>query len=437
MGTMTAQKETEERFHVQVVAAERPVDVVLRVGLSGVVIEDKSAPNQQHAIALEEISKWSLRNGRLMLYTRSPSRAEDDVIVLLGSAYTLRAILDTLTSCCMQLAEILEHDEEESSRRERQQPAYVHPSSSSILFWHEPDFSGFMMSQGEVIKTWRKRWFVLKDGYLFRFSNPESVGAEATPRGVLDLSSVSSVSADGSREHGIRVVTDSGVVSFLAESETSQVEWISALEEGMASVLRKVAGVDRERERGAASCIEKLQNGYSRMQQVQHAHGRHQHPQQDQGRGNDPASRSMVDRFRQPASLVEKKERAYGIENRSGAARSSGYGGGSHVAQQALPEMIQIANVNYESVAGARQVETVAGSVSMSTNHMYGQQTTPPEAPSLVNLMDEPCAPALRSPPQEMERGGVWQTFRTEDGKPYYYNTISGETTWNLPYTGQ
>jgi hypothetical protein len=46
-----------------------------------------------------------------------------------------------------------------------------------------------MLSQGEVIKTWRKRWFVLKDGFLFRFLD-DKVTPASKPRGIVDLSRV-------------------------------------------------------------------------------------------------------------------------------------------------------------------------------------------------------------------------------------------------------
>ena len=97
-----------EEFHVQVLSADpRPVDVLLGVNLDGLVLTDKSQANQPHRIELQEINKWSLRDGRLLLYTR-PSSASggDDVVVLLGSTYTLRSVLDALTSCCMQLAPV-------------------------------------------------------------------------------------------------------------------------------------------------------------------------------------------------------------------------------------------------------------------------------------------------------------------------------------------
>ena len=41
------------------------------------------------------------------------------------------------------------------------------------------------------MKAWRRRWFVLKSGYLFRFMNSSSVSETNKPRGVVDLSKVS------------------------------------------------------------------------------------------------------------------------------------------------------------------------------------------------------------------------------------------------------
>ena len=411
-----------EEFPVQVLSADpRPVDVLLGVNLDGLVLTDKSQANQPHRIELQEINKWSLRDGRLLLYTR-PSSASggDDVVVLLGSTYTLRSVLDALTSCCMQLAEILEHDEEETNRRDAKSSTYVHPPSSSIVFWHEPDFSGWMQSQGEVIKTWRKRWFVLKDGYLFRFSGPENVGPEATPRGVLDLSTVSSVNADGTREFGIRVVTSSGTVNFLAENTDGQVQWISALEEGVSSVLRKVAGVDGERMEGSASTMKKLEEGYSRMQQQRHQLQQQQQQQHQQ-------SSSMVNRFRQPASMLERKQQAYGLGGGGfGARPAGGEQPGAAFAAGApygdLPEVIQIANTNY-NVAGARPVQAPSAAVQPPAHAS--------QAPDLVNLLDEPSAPALHPPSHEADT--IWQTYQADDGRPYYYNTLTGETTWSKP----
>ena len=50
------------------------------------------------------------------------------------------------------------------------------PSADSVEYWRSPEKAGWMQCQGEITKTWRKRWFVLKQGYLFRFLNADVSG---------------------------------------------------------------------------------------------------------------------------------------------------------------------------------------------------------------------------------------------------------------------
>jgi hypothetical protein len=50
------------------------------------------------------------------------------------------------------------------------------PSVDSVEYWRSPDKAGWLQSQSEVMKMWRKRWFVLKQGYLFRFLSPDVSG---------------------------------------------------------------------------------------------------------------------------------------------------------------------------------------------------------------------------------------------------------------------
>ena len=98
-----------------------------------------------------------------------------------------------------------------------------------------------MHSQGEVVKTWRRRWFILKQGFLFRFSNPD-VSASTKPRGVVDLSKVTDVSEareQTGKLNSLKLSTESGYVAYVCDSETELVEWISALEGAVSAIVRK------------------------------------------------------------------------------------------------------------------------------------------------------------------------------------------------------
>ena len=64
------------------------------------------------------------------------------------------------------------------------------PSAEDVEFWVAPEKAGWLQSQGDHIKTWRRRWFVLKQGFLFRFAS-QDVTSASKPRGLVDLSKAS------------------------------------------------------------------------------------------------------------------------------------------------------------------------------------------------------------------------------------------------------
>ncbi|WPT18171.1 Pleckstrin-like proteiny domain-containing protein 1 [Picochlorum sp. SENEW3] len=412
-----------ETFSVQVAPENgQPYTVMLEIGMEGVDIRNSEGSMSLMKIPLETISRWSMRGSRLLLFTKN-SRGEEHIVTLVGSQYTIRSVLDTLTSCCMQMAEILENEEEQSRRRE---PVKVElPSSDQVVFWSEPEKSGWMHSQGEHIKTWRKRWFILKDGYLFRFSSPD-VDSKSVPRGVVDLSQVSHV-GDGhegtGKENSICLSGVGGDTYFFVDSETAQVEWISALDNAVSRIVKKIAGVE---ETPVNHCLtDQLEERYSRA-----------------------AERN-----------TKKITRAY--RGDEGMVNIMNYS-----QQRQEPEMIQI---DYGSIAGGRQAPQAAPPSSSSsrpsgpgydTAHVH-QSTSAPSPPVVYGnggtqyqapMPQQPTPPHqyhtnttnayqqqytashdlmdfATAPPQSPEIP-QWEVHYTEDGRPYYYNRTTGETTW-------
>ncbi len=83
---------------------------------------------------------------------------------------------------------------------------------------------------------------MLKNGYMFRFATPD-VSPSTKPRGLVDLSKVSDVTpakdATG-RNNSLMLSTPMGRVLYVADSETEQVEWLSAIEGTVQKLVRQV-----------------------------------------------------------------------------------------------------------------------------------------------------------------------------------------------------
>ncbi|KAK9280330.1 hypothetical protein L1049_014018 [Liquidambar formosana] len=65
-------------------------------------------------------------------------------------------------------------------------------------FWSNPERTGWLTKQGEYIKTWRRRWFVLKQGKLFWFKD-STVNRTSKPRGFIPVGTC--LTCQGRRGH--------------------------------------------------------------------------------------------------------------------------------------------------------------------------------------------------------------------------------------------
>merc|ERR1712100_941280 len=115
---------------------------------------------------------------------------------------------------------------------------------AGVEFWHSPERCGWLMKQGEYIKTWRRRWFILKQGKIFWFKT-EEVGPSSIPRGVVDISRCLSIKGAEdviNRAHAFELSTHSETMFFIADSDKEKEEWISSV--GRAIVRQSKSVVD-------------------------------------------------------------------------------------------------------------------------------------------------------------------------------------------------
>ncbi|KAJ7547205.1 hypothetical protein O6H91_08G074400 [Diphasiastrum complanatum] len=100
-----------------------------------------------------------------------------------------------------------------------------------VEFWNSPERVGWLMKQGEYIKTWRRRWFVLKEGKLFWFKE-SNLTKFSKPRGVIPVSSCLTVKGAEdvlNRPFAFELSTNKETMYFIADSDKEKEDWINSV----------------------------------------------------------------------------------------------------------------------------------------------------------------------------------------------------------------
>mmetsp|Transcript_11582 Transcript_11582/g.42353 ORF Transcript_11582/g.42353 Transcript_11582/m.42353 type:complete len:135 (-) Transcript_11582:1275-1679(-) len=118
--------------------------------------------------------------------------------------------------------------------------------ADGVEFWHSQERTGWLMKQGAVIKTWRRRFFVLKQGKIFWFKD-DNISSVSKPRGVIDISQCLSVKGAEdviNRPHSFEISTQAESNYYIADTDKEKEDWINAI--GRAIVRHSRSMADRE-----------------------------------------------------------------------------------------------------------------------------------------------------------------------------------------------
>lgn len=118
--------------------------------------------------------------------------------------------------------------------------------SPRIEFWVAPERAGWLMKQGAHIKTWRRRWFVLKAGKIFWFKS-EQLDPSCEPRGAIDVSKCLSVKGAEdaiNKPFAFEVSSNFETMYFIADTDKEKEDWINAI--GRAIVRHSASLQDEE-----------------------------------------------------------------------------------------------------------------------------------------------------------------------------------------------
>ncbi|KAK6935738.1 Pleckstrin homology domain [Dillenia turbinata] len=115
-----------------------------------------------------------------------------------------------------------------------------------IEFWSNPERTGWLTKQGEYIKTWRRRWFVLKQGKLFWFKD-SYISRVSKPRGVIPVSKCLTVKGAEdvlNKQYAFELSTSQDTMYFIADSEKEKEEWINAIGRSIVQHSRSVTDTE-------------------------------------------------------------------------------------------------------------------------------------------------------------------------------------------------
>ncbi|CAM0883632.1 unnamed protein product [Alopecurus aequalis] len=121
-------------------------------------------------------------------------------------------------------------------------PAEQTDATDGVDFWRAPERGGWLDKQGEYIKTWRRRWFVLKQGKLFWFKD-STVTRASVPRGVIPVATCLTVKGAEdvlNRKFAFELSTPRETMYFVADSEKEKEEWINSIGRSIVQHSRSV-----------------------------------------------------------------------------------------------------------------------------------------------------------------------------------------------------
>lgn len=113
-----------------------------------------------------------------------------------------------------------------------------------VEFWSNPERSGWLTKQGDYIRTWRRRWFVLKQGKLFWFKDAAAASSRSSvPRGVVPVGRCLTVKGAEdvlNKPYAFELATGDTTMYFIADSEKEKEDWINSIGRSIVQHSRSV-----------------------------------------------------------------------------------------------------------------------------------------------------------------------------------------------------
>uniref|UniRef100_A0A8C8RQS6 Pleckstrin homology domain-containing family H member 2 n=1 Tax=Pelusios castaneus TaxID=367368 RepID=A0A8C8RQS6_9SAUR len=135
-------------------------------------------------------------------------------------------------------------------------------SSSSDNGKNEPlEKSGYLLKMGGKVKTWKRRWFVLKGGELLYYKSPSDVIQK--PQGQIELS-ISSHIVRGDGKQTVQLITEKRTYYLTADSPNILEEWIKVLQNVLKVQAASPLFIQPDVKPAMKGLLTKVKHGYSK-----------------------------------------------------------------------------------------------------------------------------------------------------------------------------
>eukprot|EP01102_Stenamoeba_stenopodia_P014119 TRINITY_DN465_c0_g1_i1.p1 TRINITY_DN465_c0_g1~~TRINITY_DN465_c0_g1_i1.p1 ORF type:complete len:231 (+),score=50.13 TRINITY_DN465_c0_g1_i1:51-743(+) len=116
-------------------------------------------------------------------------------------------------------------------------PTSVLPAFTS--YFGEPDKDGYLTKQGGLVKSWKKRWFILKNNFLYYFKSPNHL---SNTKGAVLLDDAMAQRAQfPGKSHGFTIQTQDRLYYLYAASDLDAEDWINAINKAATSRMRSIS----------------------------------------------------------------------------------------------------------------------------------------------------------------------------------------------------
>jgi len=117
-------------------------------------------------------------------------------------------------------------------------PTNVAPAMLSS-YLGDPDKAGYLTKQGGLVKSWKKRWFILKGAFLYYFKSPNRLSD--TKGMVLLEDAIAQRAQFPGKSHGFTIQTQDRLYYIYAETDLDAEDWINAINKAATSRQRSIS----------------------------------------------------------------------------------------------------------------------------------------------------------------------------------------------------